>query len=140
SSGAASGNWTPQGVVFDALSVGDYGGLSLDGQASLLGTAETPQIAFTGDLGISRGAPVLTRLGASGGGATLARLLAGHLPAALSVTLPAPQQAGGAQRLDVEGTAGALDVVLSADLDAGLARASEAPMRFDLSASADSAD
>ena len=141
SSGAASGRWTPQGVVFDTLSVADYGGLSLEGQASLLGTAEAPQVAFTGELGLARAAPVLTRLqGAGGGGATLARLLAGHLPAELSVALPAPEQAGGAQRLDVEGTAGVLDVTLSADLDAGLARAGEAPVRFDLSASADSAD
>src|SRR5690606_30120996 len=60
-------------------------------------------------------------------------------PARLSVTLP-PPQAGGAQSLTVEGTAGALDVTLSADLDQGLAGAISGPVRFDLTASAESAD
>ncbi len=120
----ARGSWDGGVLVIDEASAADLGGAKFDAALTAFGSILKPELSGTANISVaSADAPALERLYASlRTPAVVADFLGQSVPAALKLTLDAPNGEG-AQSLKVAGTAGGSNLSVEAQLQAGFLRA-----------------
>lgn len=110
-------NWGANGVEFESLAVGSYGGVGFDGAGRLSGTLAAPVITGQGEMDIAANAQAIATL--VGEDNPLRQSLLGSLPAQVSVALEPPGREG-VQTLTLEGVAGVSDVSGRLEMTGGI--------------------
>lgn len=125
----ANGRWDGGRISFTRLAADDIGGLGLDGAIDVAGTLAEPVISGSGTVRASEGSA--TALAAlhdlAGTPAAWREALGRTLPGEIRFDLEAPNAEGG-QVLRLDGTLGATQLGLNAQLAGGIAQAFIAPV------------
>ncbi|MBN16212.1 MAG: hypothetical protein CMJ15_13555 [Pelagibacterium sp.] len=109
--------WSAEGLEFESLAVGSYGGVGFEGTGRLSGTLAAPVVAGEGRLEIASNAPAVGLL--TGEDNPLRQAVSGSLPAQMSVVLEAPGR-DGVQILTLDGRAGVSEVSGRLDMTGGI--------------------
>lgn len=125
----AEGQWRTDQISFSRLSAEDWGGVAFDATLSAGGTAAEPDVSGSGMVRIDRGdAPALVGFyDLLNAPQSWRDFLALSAPANLLVDLGPPLE--GRQTVTLAGSLGAGELNLRADLDGGIARLADAPLR-----------
>ncbi|NGP18030.1 AsmA-like C-terminal region-containing protein [Devosia aurantiaca] len=117
----ADAQWSPETFSFSQLNVAGWGGLSVDGKASIAGALNAPRITGSGDIDVLEAdSPALELIyEAAGLPFEWQQGLAGAWPAALQFVL-SDGDTGAAQVLTLSGTLGEGDFDLRAEMADGL--------------------
>lgn len=131
----AKAEWGDTGLHVMKLAANSFGGAKLDGTLSLAGDLAAPRVSGQMTVGLTDpSAPALARLIALvEPPAPIAAAMARALPANLHLRLNDPSP-DGVQTANINGTAGAADLNLTAVMDAGLAKALSGPLKIEVEA------